>query len=168
MAAPEMDTPAYTPIARFRSFPSGKVTAISASEVGAANAPPMPCTTRAMSSQAWSVAKPPASEPSANSSDAEHEDPPPPEQVAGAPAEQQQPAEGERVGVDDPFQVGTGKVQRVLDVRQRHVDDGGIEHDHELRGRDDREREAEPPWRRRRRARRVDGGDGWCRTLRLS
>ena len=67
MAAPEMDTPAYTPIARFRSFPSGKVTAISDSEVGAANAPPMPWTTRAMSSQAWSVAKPPASEASANS-----------------------------------------------------------------------------------------------------
>ena len=67
MAAPEIDTPAYTPIARFRSLPSGKVTAISDSEAGAASAPPMPWMTRAVSSHAWSVAKPPASEAIANS-----------------------------------------------------------------------------------------------------
>ena len=59
---------AYTPMARLRSLPSGKVTAISDSAVGAANAPPMPCTTRAASSQDWLVAKPPASEASENSS----------------------------------------------------------------------------------------------------
>ena len=39
---------AYTPMARLRSRPSGKVTAISDSAVGAANAPPMPWTTRAV------------------------------------------------------------------------------------------------------------------------
>ena len=160
MAAPEMDTPEYTPIARFRSFPSGKVTAISASEVGAANAPPMPCTIRAISRKAWSVANPPASEPSVKSAMPNDEDPPAPEQVAGPPAEQQQPAEGERVGVDHPFQVGTGKVQRVLDVRQRHVHDRGVEHHHQLRGGDHREREPEPPRRRRLPDGRPDGGRG--------
>ena len=77
--------------------------------------------------------------------DARDEDPAPSEQVAHPPAEQQQAAEGERVGVDDPLQVRPGEVQRVLDVRQRDVDDGRVEHDHQLRGRDDHEREPEPP-----------------------
>ncbi len=53
---------AYTPIARLRGGPSGKVTAISDSAVGAASAPPTPCRARAPSSQAWSVANPPSSE----------------------------------------------------------------------------------------------------------
>ena len=81
--------------------------------------------------------------------DAEDEDTPPAEQVTGPPAKQQEPAEGERVSVDDPLQVGPGEVQGVLDVRQRHVDDGGVEHDHELRGRDHRkgEPEASRRWR---------------------
>ena len=51
-AAPEMDMAAYTPIARLRSLPSGKVTAISDSDAGAAKAPPMPCRVRAASSHA--------------------------------------------------------------------------------------------------------------------
>ena len=79
--------------------------------------------------------------------DAGDEDPAAPQQVAGPPAEQQQPAEGQRVGVDDPLQVGAGEVERVLDVRQRDVDDGRVEHDHELRRRDDGERQAQPPRR---------------------
>ena len=58
---------AYTPIARLRGGPAGKVTAISASAVGAANAPPMPCTTRAVSSHAWLVANPPSREAAVNS-----------------------------------------------------------------------------------------------------
>jgi hypothetical protein len=124
-----MDTPAYTPIARFRSLPSGKVTAISDSEAGAASAPPMPWTTR-------------------EQRDARDEDPASSEQVAHPPAEQQQAAEGERVGVDDPLQVRTGEVQRVLNMRQCDVDDGRVEHDHQLSGRDDHEREPEPPRRR--------------------
>ena len=53
---------AYTPMARLRGGPSGKVTAISDSAVGAANAPPTPCRTRAVSSQTWPVANPPSSE----------------------------------------------------------------------------------------------------------
>ena len=62
------------------------------------------------------MANPPSSEAREKSSDAEDEDPAPPEQVAGPPAEQQQPAEGERVRVNDPFQVGPGEVQRILDA----------------------------------------------------
>ena len=38
-----------------------------------------------------------------------------------------------------------GEVQRVLDVRQGDVDDGLVEHDHELRCRDDGQGQAQPP-----------------------
>jgi hypothetical protein len=57
-------------------------------------------------------------------------------------AEQQQPAEGQRVGVDHPFQAGPGKAERPLDVRQRDVDDGRVQHHHQLRGGQDRQRQA--------------------------
>jgi hypothetical protein len=59
------------------------------------------------------------------------------EQVPGPAAEQQQPAEGQRVGVDHPFQAGSGKAERPLDVRQRDVDDGRVQHHHQLRGGED-------------------------------
>jgi hypothetical protein len=76
--------------------------------------------------------------------DAGDEDPAAPQQVAGPAAEQQQAAEGQRVGVDDPLQVAAGEVERVLDVRQCDVDDGRVEHDHELCRRDDGEGQAQP------------------------
>jgi hypothetical protein len=42
------------------------------------------------------------------------------------------------------LEVAAGEVQRVLDVRQRDVHDGRVEHDHELRRRDHHERKPEP------------------------
>ena len=59
---------AYTPIARFRGGPSGKVVAISASAAAAIVAAPAPWTARAASSHAWEVANPPASDAAENSS----------------------------------------------------------------------------------------------------
>jgi len=57
---------------------------------------------------------------------------------SGEPAaEQQQAAEGEGVGVDDPGQAGVAEAEVGLDVRQRDVDDGAVEHDHQLRAADD-------------------------------
>jgi hypothetical protein len=64
-----------------------------------------------------------------------------PEQVAGAAAEEQEAAERQRVGVDDPLQVALGHVQVGLDRRQRHVHDRRVEDDHELRQADEREDE---------------------------
>src|SRR5258708_4566207 len=58
-----MDMAAYTPIARLRSLPSRKVTAISDSDVGAAKAPPMPCGGRAASTHAPLWPRPPTSQP---------------------------------------------------------------------------------------------------------
>ncbi len=63
---------------------------------------------------------------------AEDEDAPSAEDVAGPAAEQQQPAEGERVGADHPGQAGGGEVQGALDVRQRDVHDGDVQDHHEL------------------------------------
>src|SRR5262250_2753789 len=102
---------AYTPSARVRGGPSAKVVVISDSAAGATSAPPAPCTARAVSKKASLLANPPARAAA--------------EQVAGPAAEQQQPAEGQRVGVDHPLQARPGKAQRPLDMRQGDVDDGG-------------------------------------------
>ena len=55
-------------------------------------------------------ARPLSSEASENSDDAGDEQPLATEQVGGAAAQQQEAAEHERVGVDDPLQVGVGEV----------------------------------------------------------
>jgi hypothetical protein len=61
-----------------------------------------------------------------------HEDAPAPEQVRRAAAEEQEAREGQRVGVDDPLQVDGGEAEVLADRRQRDVDDGDVEDDHEL------------------------------------
>ena len=62
----------------------------------------------------------------------EQVDPAAPEQVGGPAAEQQEAGEGEHVGVDHPLQPGGAVVQVPPDGGKGHVDDGHIEHDHEL------------------------------------
>src|SRR5439155_3031832 len=64
------------------------------------------------------------------------------EQVRGAPAEEKEAGEGDRVGVDDPGQVLLAEVERRANRRQRDVHDGNVEDDHELA--DARERERQP------------------------
>jgi hypothetical protein len=61
------------------------------------------------------------------------EQPAPADEVGGAAAEQQEPAEHQRVGVDHPLQVRRRELEVVLDRRQRDVHDRGVEDDHELR-----------------------------------
>ncbi len=55
--------------------------------------------------------------------------------VGEPPAQQQEPAEGDRVGADQPLQRRGGDVQLTLYRGQRDVDDGEVQHDHELRHR---------------------------------
>ncbi len=83
-----------------------------------------------------------------------------PEDVARAPSEEQEAAERERVGVDDPGQAGRGEVQRALDVRERDVHDRDVEDHHQLTGRDDEQGDAlaVPA---------LAGGGGLCRCRRL-
>ena len=54
-----------------------------------------------------------------------------PEQVAKAAGEQQQAAERDQVGVDDPGEAGLREAEVVLDGRQGHVHDRAVEDDHE-------------------------------------
>src|SRR5262249_7280085 len=63
------------------------------------------------------------------------------EKVGEPAAEQQEAAERQRVGVDDPREVVLVEVERAPDRRQRDVDDRGVEDDHELRQGEERERE---------------------------
>ena len=65
--------------------------------------------------------------------DADQEDLAAGEEVGGAPGQHQEAGEGERVGVDHPLQAGVGEAERLVDLRQRDVDDRDVEDDHELR-----------------------------------
>ncbi len=64
---------------------------------------------------------------------ASDEDSPAPEQVGGACPEHHEAGERERVRVHDPLQARGREVQGVPHVGQRHIDDGDVEDDHELR-----------------------------------
>ena len=81
----------------------------------------------------------------------EHEHPAAPEQVGHAAAEQQEAAEGQRVGVDDPRKIGPREVKGPADRRQRDVHDRGVDHDDELRHREQQQGEILPAGRIERR-----------------
>ena len=61
------------------------------------------------------------------------------EDVAEAPPEEQEPAEGERVGVEDPREGRGAEGEVGVDARERDVHDRGVEHDHQLGDQDDRD-----------------------------
>jgi hypothetical protein len=73
--------------------------------------------------------------------EAGNEEAPSAQQVGEAPAEQERPAEEDRVRGDHPLQVGLRKIEIGLDRRKRDVHDRDIEDDHELRCDDERQRE---------------------------
>jgi len=85
---------------------------------------------------------------------AQHQDPPPPEQVCRATAEEQEAAEGDRVGGHDPLQVRFGDVECAADGWQRDVHDREIDDRHEERYGQDRERAPAADLRHRLRERR--------------
>jgi hypothetical protein len=74
--------------------------------------------------------------------DAGHEDPAAPEDVTCAAAQKQQAAEGERVGADDPCEVGGAELESVLNVWQRDVHNRRVQYHHELADGDDGERDS--------------------------
>ena len=65
--------------------------------------------------------------------EARHEHPATAEQVGTPAAQQQEPAERQRVGARDPLQARVGEVQIDFDRRQRDVDDRDVDDEHELR-----------------------------------
>jgi hypothetical protein len=64
--------------------------------------------------------------------EADHEDEAPTEEVAHAPAEQQEAAERERVAAYHPLQVLGREAEIRLDGGQRDVHDGDVEDDHQI------------------------------------
>ena len=117
MLPPAADAELYIAIARVRAAPSANVVVSRASVEGAAIAAPTPCSARATSSQVDDWASPPSSEASGEEPEAGDEDAAAAEQVAGAGAEQEQPAEGQRVGVLDPGEAGGGEAEVGVDAR---------------------------------------------------
>ncbi len=78
---------------------------------------------------------------SGENSDAVKEKAPVAEQVAEPPAKQQETAVSEHIGVHDPDERGLREAQAFLDRRQGDVHDRRVEHDHQLAGAKDVERE---------------------------
>ena len=62
-----------------------------------------------------------------------------PEQITELATQQQQAAERQRVGGDDPLPVGRREMKGPLRRGQRDVHDRGVEHHHQLRGPEERE-----------------------------
>ena len=104
-APPEPATAPQAPSALLRSAPSRKVVVTIESAAGEMIAAPRPCAARAAISWPSVAAKPAAQRGDRDEHEAGHEDAAAAEQVGHAPAEQQEAAEGEHVGVDDPGQV---------------------------------------------------------------
>src|SRR6202035_1357366 len=127
-AAPPAPTIApQTPSARLRSAPSAKVVVRIDSAAGETIAAPRPWTARAASRHPSDWGTPPANAAA--------------EQRGHPAAQHQKAAEGERVGVHAPREVRAREVQRPPDRRQRDVHDRGVDHDHELRHRQQQQRE---------------------------
>ncbi|MEO9174270.1 MAG: hypothetical protein ABI317_02065 [Gaiellales bacterium] len=76
--------------------------------------------------------------------DAGDEHPLPAEQIARTPAEQQEAAEGDGVGVHHPLQSADREAEVIADRGQRDVDDRHVEQHHELRGADEGEDHSVP------------------------
>ena len=102
---PAMQNP-KTPIAFARSAGSMKRPMISESATAETTAPPSPCIARAATSIPSLVERPHSDRRRREERDPAEEQPALAEQVAEPPAEQQEAAEGEQVGVDHPGERG--------------------------------------------------------------
>ena len=95
-------------------------------------APPTPWATRAAISHSWSVANPPSSEAAVKMTTPMVNIRRRPKRSPLRPPEEKQPAEGERVGGDDPLEARGREVELVLDRGQGDVHDGAVEDHHHL------------------------------------
>ena len=119
----------HCPIALPRAVPL-KVAVIMASEAGVRSAPAMPWTARKTMS-AGAVRGDRAEQGGGGEGrDPDREDPRLPEDVAERAADEDQRAEGEQVGVDDPLLRREPAAEVGLDRRQRDVDDRAVDEGH--------------------------------------
>ena len=112
--------------------------------VGVMIAAPTPWTTRAASSAAGDQASPHIERRGREEQDTGHEQAPAPEQVGRPSSEQEQAAEGERVGAQHPLQALLGEAEVRLDRGQRHEHDRGVEEHHEEGAAEERKRPPAP------------------------
>jgi hypothetical protein len=125
-AAPPPATAAYTPNARLRARSSGKLVVISASAVGAITAPASTLDRPRGKQPLLAGGEPAEQGRRGEQQQPEDEQPPAAKNVTGAATEQEQAAEGDRVGVHHPLQAGAGEAKRTLHMRQRDIDDGAV------------------------------------------
>ena len=139
--APNAPTAPQAPSAVLRSLPSANVVVRIESAAGEMIAEPRPCSAREPISAPSLQARPDSSEATREDDEAGEEDATASEQVGGAPAEQQEAAEEQRVGADDPLEVLLREAEVGLDRGKGDVHDRDVEHDHELNGAKERERQ---------------------------
>ena len=96
-----------------------------------ASAPPTPWTKRAADQHRLALGGGADQRGDGEDRQAGQEDAPLADQVADPPGEQQQAAEGDQVGVDDPGEVALGEAEAVLDRGQGDVHDRRVEDDHQ-------------------------------------
>ena len=118
----------HVPIAAPRSAPEN-VEVISASDAGVSSAPAMPCKPRKTISVSTFGATAQSTDASAEPGDAEPEDPHLAEDVPERPADEDERAEREQIGVDDPLLGGEPAAQIVLNRRQSDVYDRSVDED---------------------------------------
>ena len=131
--------PDQAPIARPR-FSAGKAVESSVSVSGVTIAAPAPCSARAAISAPVVGASAAPAEASVKRPRPIDEHPAAAEAIAERGAGQQQHREGQRVGVDGPFERLQPAAEIGADRRQGGGDHEVVEDDHEERDRDDRER----------------------------
>ena len=127
--APPDSTKLKTPIALARSAVSVKMVMMSESATTETIAPPKPCTARADDQELLRAGQSTGGRGGGEEADADEEQPAAAVEVAEAPAEQQEAAEGEQVGVHHPGERRVGEAEIALDRRQGDIDDRRVEDD---------------------------------------
>ena len=136
-APPPTAIAAQTPSAFVRSAPSRNVVVTIESAAGETSAAPRPWSAARDDQPRLAVGEPAEERRGREEDEPGEEHPLAADQVAGATAEQQEPAEQERVRVDDPLEARLGDPELRLDRRERDVHDRRVEDHHELREADE-------------------------------
>src|SRR5688572_3215873 len=126
---PPAITKPNTPIALARSASSVNSSMISDSATADTTAPPNPWIARAAIS---SVCEAAGERRQGEEHDPVQEHPAMAVEIAQPPAQQQEAAIGQQVGIHHPHQRGLGKTEVAADRGQRHIHHGRIEHDHQV------------------------------------
>ena len=138
--APAPANPAQTAMAR-AARGAGRSTVMIDRVAGMMNAAPMPMTARLAITCEASDARPASSAPTPKTASPPSRAPPAAEAVADRSRGEQQAGEHDRVGVDDPLELGRRRAEVALHRRQRGVEPGHRHHDEDERQAHDRQQE---------------------------